>query len=331
MNLKASAPLLEVKNLKKHFPITGGFFGKQVAQVYAVDGVSFTLEAGKTLGLVGESGCGKSTLGRSILRLIEPTSGSIHYQGEDITHVSQQRMRDLRRELQIVFQDPFSSLNPRLTVRKILEEPFDIHGLFKRESERTEQIERLMKEVGLRPELADRYPHEFSGGQRQRIGIARALSLKPKLIVADEPVSALDVSIQSQILNLMMDLRDAYQLSYIFVAHDLAVIEHISDEVAVMYLGRIVEHAPAKELYANPTHPYTRALIASIPKPKPGEKRKKSLLEGDVPSPITPPKGCHFHTRCPSAKDICRTQAPALNPLSTSPTHRSACHFNGTI
>lgn len=329
---KPGQPLLEVRNLVKHFPVHGGFFGKEVARVHAVDNVSFSLQPGQTLGLVGESGCGKSTLGRTLLKLIEPTSGRILFEGRDLVPLSQQEMRPLRKDLQIIFQDPFASLNPRMSVGEILAEPFEIHGLFKDKNERKEQVQSLLKEVGLQPQSGDRYPHEFSGGQRQRIGIARALALKPKLIVADEPVSALDVSIQSQILNLMMDLKDKYGLGYIFIAHDLAVIEHISDFVAVMYLGKIVEYAKADSLYRKPSHPYTRALIASIPVPEVREGRKKVILEGDVPSPMKPPSGCRFHTRCPFVQDICRQQEPQATLISGSTSeHTSACHFANKI
>ncbi|MEN9808940.1 MAG: hypothetical protein RLZZ488_507 [Pseudomonadota bacterium] len=328
----ATTPLLEVKNLQKYFPVQGGFFGGTVGRVHAVDTISFSVKRGQTLGLVGESGCGKSTLGRTLLRLTEPTSGEILYEGKDLSKATPAEMRALRRDLQIIFQDPFASLNPRMSIREILSEPYEIHGLYPNPEERRAQIINLLKEVGLNPEAADRYPHEFSGGQRQRIGIARALALKPKLIVADEPVSALDVSIQSQILNLMMDLRDKYGLSYIFIAHDLAVIEHISDEIAVMYLGKIVEHTDSDSLYAKPLHPYTRALISSIPEPKVGVKKNRKVLQGDVPSPINPPSGCRFNTRCPYVKDICRTQEPALRNLgSEAQPHRVACHFAGEL
>lgn len=327
-----SLPLIEIKNLKKLFPVQGGFFGRTTGHVHAVDDVSFSVQRGKTLGLVGESGCGKSTLGRSLLRLTEPSSGEVLYEGKNILKVSPSEMRALRRELQIIFQDPFSSLNPRMSIREILAEPFEIHGLFKNSAERREQVIALLREVGLNPEAADRYPHEFSGGQRQRIGIARALALKPKLIVADEPVSALDVSIQSQILNLMMDLRDKYGLSYIFIAHDLAVIEHISDEIAVMYLGKIVEHTSSKSLYARPLHPYTQALISSIPEPKVGLKKERKILHGDVPSPVNPPSGCRFHTRCPYAKEQCKREEPTLKNLGNDQNqHWVACHFAGQL
>ena len=327
-----TTPLFEAKNLVKYFPIHGGILGREVARVHAVDDVSFTLHKGKTLGLVGESGCGKSTLGRALLRLVEPTSGSVQFEGREITTLNHSDMRLLRREMQIIFQDPFASLNPRMSIREILQEPFEIHGLFKGKGEREAQVQHLLQEVGLHPDAANRYPHEFSGGQRQRIGIARALALQPKLIVADEPVSALDVSIQSQILNLMMDLRDKYGLSYIFIAHDLAVIEHISDEVAVMYLGKIVEHTSSKSLYKRPLHPYTQALISSIPVPEVTDRKDRFVLQGDVPSPIKPPLGCRFHTRCPFVKDMCKTTEPKLRNLGTpADPHLVACHFAGEL
>jgi oligopeptide/dipeptide ABC transporter ATP-binding protein len=324
--------ILQINNLVKYFPINGGILGKQIAKVHAVDDVTFTLEKGKTLGLVGESGCGKSTLGRTILRLIEPTSGSIIFEGKDITNISQKDLRPLRKEFQIVFQDPFASLNPRMSIKEILSEPFEIHNLYKNKNERLDKIVSLLKEVGLSPESIDRYPHEFSGGQRQRIGIARALSLNPKIIICDEPVSALDVSIQSQILNLMMDLRDKYKLSYIFIAHDLSVIEHISDNVAVMYLGKIVEYTSSENLYKNPLHPYTQALISSIPRHNIVEKRERQVLQGDIPSPINPPSGCRFHTRCPFAKEICTNEVPNLKNLGTTENpHLVSCHFSKEI
>lgn len=323
-----SETLLEVENLVKYFSITGGIFGKEVARLHAVDGISFSLKKGKTLGLVGESGCGKSTLGRAILKLIEPNSGRIIFNQIEINKLTQKQLRPLRKDMQIIFQDPFASLNPRMSIREILSEPFEIHGLYKNKKEREEVIRNLIKEVGLSPDSIDRYPHEFSGGQRQRIGIARAIALKPQIIVCDEPVSALDVSIQSQILNLMVDLRDKYNLSYIFIAHDLAVIEHISDDVAVMYLGKIVEHTSAENLYKKPIHPYTRALISSIPRHDVVEKRERQVLQGDVPSPLKPPSGCRFHTRCPFAKDICTQQEPKLENFgSEDNAHLVACHF----
>lgn len=320
--------ILQIKNLIKYFPIHGGLIGKEIAKVHAVDDVSFSLAKGKTLGLVGESGCGKSTLGRTILRLIEPTSGTIVFNGKDITELSQKELRYLRKEFQIVFQDPFASLNPRMSIREILSEPFEIHKLYTNKNERELKIISLLNEVGLNPEFIDRYPHEFSGGQRQRIGIARAISLNPKIIICDEPVSALDVSIQSQILNLMMDLRDKYHLSYIFIAHDLSVIEHISDDVAVMYLGKIVEYTSSDNLYSKPLHPYTKALISSIPKHDIVEKRKRQVIQGDIPSPINPPSGCRFHTRCPFAKEICSEKIPELKNMGTdSSPHYVSCHF----
>lgn len=326
--MTTSNTLLEVKNLQKYFPIQGGLWWREVGKVHAVDTVSFSVQRGKTLGLVGESGCGKSTLGRTLLRLTDPTAGEIIYEGKDIAKLSAQELRALRKDIQIIFQDPFASLNPRMSIREILSEPFEIHGLYKNPQERDAKIIELLKEVGLNPEAANRYPHEFSGGQRQRIGIARALALKPKLIVADEPVSALDVSIQSQILNLMMDLRDKYGLSYIFIAHDLAVIEHISDDIAVMYLGKIIEHTSAENLYEKPRHPYTQALISSIPEPTIDRTKTRKTLQGDVPSPINPPSGCRFNTRCPYVKDKCRQLEPALqNKGTTDNPHWVACHF----
>ena len=319
--------LLEVRGLTKFFPIKGGFLSRTVGRVHAVDRVSFTLKHFQTIGLVGESGCGKSTLGRTILRLYEPTAGEVLFEGEDIAKLSKEAMRKRRRDMQIIFQDPFSSLNPRMTVGAILADPFMIHGTVPR-SERDARVEDLLKTVGMPTDAANRYPHEFSGGQRQRIGIARALALQPKLIVADEPVSALDVSIQSQILNLLADLKEKFGLSYIFIAHDLAVIEHISDVVAVMYLGRIVEHAAATDLYKNPRHPYTKALISAIPEPDMAVKKHRQILKGDVPSPISPPAGCHFHPRCPIATDRCKTEVPELRNMgSPSAPHLVSCHY----
>lgn len=318
--------LLEVKNLKKFFPIKGGILGKTVAKVHAVDDVSFTMRHGETLGLVGESGCGKSTLGRTVLRLYEPTAGGVNFDGEDLLALSPSQLRAKRRDLQIIFQDPFSSLNPRMTVGSILAEPFIIHNLgTKKEIEG--KVKELLTVVGMPADAHDRYPHEFSGGQRQRIGIARAIALNPKLIVADEPVSALDVSIQSQILNLMVNLRKQFNLSYLFVAHDLAVIEHISDKVAVMYLGKIVEYAEGDDLYAKPMHPYTKALISAIPVPDVEKKKEKQILTGDVPSPINPPTGCYFHPRCPFADERCRREAPVTRNVGTDKKpHLVACH-----
>lgn len=320
-------PLLEVKNLKKYFPIKGGILGRTVARVHAVDDINLSMRPGQTLGLVGESGCGKSTLGRTILRLYEPTSGSIRFDDEDLLALTPAALRAKRRDMQIIFQDPFSSLNPRMSVGDILAEPFVIHKIgSKKEIE--VQTAKLLETVGLPTEAAQRYPHEFSGGQRQRIGIARAIALHPKLIVADEPVSALDVSIQSQILNLLVDLRKKMGLSYLFVAHDLAVIEHISDVVAVMYLGKIVEYTDGDQLYSKPSHPYTKALISAIPEPVLDRKKERQILKGDVPSPINPPSGCYFHPRCPVATDRCKNEAPLLRDLgSPGKPHLVACHY----
>jgi oligopeptide/dipeptide ABC transporter ATP-binding protein len=307
-------PLLEVRDLKQHFTINKGFLGKKKT-VKAVDGVSFSVKEGETLGIVGESGCGKSSLGRSILRLIEPTSGEIKYKGKNITELKGKALKDLRKEMQIVFQDPFASLNPRNTVRDILEAPLIIHGMGNRK-QRLEIIESLIDKIGLRKEQLTQYPHEFSGGQRQRIGIARSLTLKPKLIIADEPVSALDVSVQSQVLNLMSSLQDEFDLSYIFISHDLSVVQHISDRVAVMYLGKIVELADVDELYSNPQHPYTQALLSAVPVPDPKQKRERIILQGDLPSPVNQPTGCTFHTRCPKATAECKTIVPELREKS---------------
>ncbi|TYS63926.1 dipeptide ABC transporter ATP-binding protein [Bacillus infantis] len=302
--------LLEVKELKQHFTLKKGFLGEKKT-VKAVDGVSFKVEQGETLGIVGESGCGKSSLGRSILQLIKPTSGEILFNGRNITHLPRKEMKELRRDMQIVFQDPYASLNPRSTIRSILEAPLIIHGL-KSRPERMKIIEGIIDKIGIRKDQLDRYPHEFSGGQRQRIGIARALTLNPKLIIADEPVSALDVSVQSQVLNLMVDLQKELNLSYIFISHDLSVVQHISDRVAVMYLGKIVEITHVEELYKNPLHPYTKALLTAVPLPDPTQKRERIILQGDLPSPINPPSGCPFHTRCPSATAACKEDVPSL-------------------
>ena len=323
-----TAPLLKVQNLVKHFPIHGGLLGRVVDKVHAVDGVSFELAAGETLGVVGESGCGKSTTGRCILRLIEPTSGEVSFEGQSVTQANKQQLRALARDMQIIFQDPYASLNPRMTVGAIVGEALSIHKLTKTAREYEDRIVQLLETVGLSADHLRRFPHEFSGGQRQRIGIARALAVSPKLIVCDEAVSALDVSIQAQVINLLEDLRDEFKLSYVFIAHDLSVVEHISHRVAVMYLGRIVEIAPARALYTSPQHPYTEALLSAVPIPDPRVKRKRIPLVGDVPSPIRPPPGCHFHTRCPIAqKGLCDVQKPELKAIGEG--HFVACHLRG--
>jgi len=309
-----STPLLEVRDLKMHFPVKEGVFRRTGKFNRAVDGVSLTIGAGETLGLVGESGCGKSTLGRCIARLYQPTSGQILFRGTDISTLPQRQMKPLRRDIQMIFQDPMESLNSRHTVGYILEEPLIVQGIGNRESRR-KRVLALLDMVGLPARSATRYPFEFSGGQRQRIGIARAIALDPKLIICDEPVSALDVSIQSQILNLLVDLQREMGLSYLFIAHDLAVVKHISDRIAIMYLGRVVEAAPGEAVYRKPAHPYTESLISAIPVPDPHRPRQKAMLRGDVPSPINPPPGCGFHTRCPRVMDICRQQVPALIPV----------------
>ncbi|ABO65859.1 MULTISPECIES: ABC transporter ATP-binding protein [Geobacillus] len=316
--------LLEVKGLKKYFPITGGIFGKQIGMVKAVDDVTFTVYRGETLGIVGESGCGKSTTGRMLMRLIEPTDGSITFEGKEVTALSKTELRRLRRDMQMIFQDPFASLNPRHTVEKILEEPLIVHGIGSKE-ERKRRVREMLEVVGLGSYHAKRYPHQFSGGQRQRIGIARALMTNPKLIIADEPVSALDVSIQAQVLNLLEDLQKQFGLTYIFIAHDLGVVRHISDRVGVMYLGRMVELADSESLYEAPKHPYTKALLSAVPIPDPDHKAERQLLSGDLPSPANPPQGCAFHTRCSACMDICRAQRPALKEVATG--HYVACHL----
>ncbi len=318
-------PLLEVSDLIKHYPVRSGILRRNVGAVHAVDGVSFTVGVGETLGLVGESGCGKSTVARSILRLVEPTAGSIRLNGLDITHLGKTNLRPHRRSMQIIFQDPFASLNPRMTAGDIVGEPLSVHRLAAG-NEKRERVTELFEQVGLRPDQMHNYPHQFSGGQRQRICIARALSLRPDLIVCDEPVSALDVSIQAQVINLLIDLQRSHGFSYLFIAHDLAVVAHISHRVAVMYLGRIVEIAGKRELFANPRHPYTQALLASVPVADPTAKRLTPLIDGDVPSPINPPSGCAFHTRCPHAMARCRIETPALADIGGQ--HRVACFLN---
>ena len=318
--------LLEVKNLRVHFPVKHGLFSRVKEHVKAVDDVSFTIQPGETLGLVGESGCGKTTLGRAIVKLVEPTAGSILFEGEDIAHLSGTALRARRRKFQMIFQDPYGSLNPRMTVSQIIGEAIDIHKLAESTVARQKRVEELLKAVGLDSAHAQRYPHEFSGGQRQRIGIARALAVEPKLIVCDEPVSALDVSVQAQIINLLQDLQQKWGLAYLFIAHDLAVVEHISRRVMVMYLGKVVELAEAKAIIGAPKHPYTQALISAVPVVDPDSKRKRIVLPGDVPSPIHPPSGCPFHPRCPVAElPRCSAEVPALREVA--PGHWAACHF----
>ncbi len=319
-------PLLQVKNLVKYFPIQGGLLQRVVERVHAVDGVSFDIGSGETLGVVGESGCGKSTTGRCLLRLIEPTSGEVWFEGKNVTAMGKAELRGMARDMQIIFQDPYASLNPRMTVASIIGEALTIHKLTKTKAEYEARIVDLLETVGLNADHMRRYPHEFSGGQRQRIGIARALAVSPKLIVCDEAVSALDVSIQAQVINLLEDLQAKFGLTYVFIAHDLSVVEHISDRVAVMYLGRIVEIASSRDLYTRPKHPYTEALLSAVPIPDPTVKRKRIMLQGDVPSPIHPPPGCHFHTRCSIAqKGLCDVQKPELKKSSDG--HWVACHL----
>jgi peptide/nickel transport system ATP-binding protein/oligopeptide transport system ATP-binding protein len=322
-----TGPLVEVRGLKKHFPIQTGVFSRVSGHVYAVDGVSFQIGRGETLGLVGESGCGKSTVGRTVLKLLEPTEGRIIVRGDDITDLEPAQMLPYRRQMQMIYQDPYASLNPRMSAGEIVGEPLIIHHVTPDRKERRERVAALFERVGLRPERMDLFPHEFSGGQRQRVGIARALALNPELIIGDEPVSALDVSIQAQIINLLMDLQEEFKLSYLFVAHDLAVVEHISDRVAVMYLGRIVEITDKTSLFETPLHPYTEALLSAVPIPKySARNRKRVILAGDVPSPINPPSGCHFHARCPYAMARCRHEVPQLREVI--PGHWAACHLH---
>ena len=326
--IKKGEKLLEVNDLKMHFPITRGvIFQRQVGAIKAVDGLDFTLYRGETLGLVGESGCGKSTTGRAILQLHRPTDGAVLFEGKDLTKTKGEDLRKMRRRMQMIFQDPYASLNPRMTVGSIIGEPLEVHGIGSSRKDRQERVQALLKTVGLNPYFVNRYPHEFSGGQRQRIGIARALAVNPAFIVCDEPISALDVSIQAQIINLLEDLQDELDLTYLFIAHDLSVVRHISDRIAVMYLGKIVELADRDELYANPKHPYTQALLSAVPIPDPQieNQRRRIILEGDVPSPANPPKGCNFSTRCPRVMDVCRQQDPPFKDYGNG--HYAACYL----
>ena len=319
--------LLRIDNLKVHFPIKSGLFPRVSGYVHAVDGISLSLVRGETLGLVGESGCGKTSTGLAILNLIDPTAGKISFKGVNISNMTNSDQREMRKRMQFIFQDPYSSLNPRMTINQIINEPMRIHGMYKG-SERADRIAYLLEKVGLTPEQGRRYPHEFSGGQRQRVGIARALALNPQIIIGDEPVSALDVSIQAQIINLLLDLQEEFQLSYIIIAHDLAVVKIICDRVAVMYLGKIVETAPFNDLYNSPKHPYTMALLSSIPQPNPRKARRKTVLKGDVPSPISPPSGCRFHPRCDKRLDKCASRMPELKKINQD--HMVACYLYDT-
>ncbi len=317
--------LLEIKNLKKYFPVKEGVFRKTVAHVKAVDDISFFIKRGETLGLVGESGCGKSTAGRTILRLLEATEGEIWFEGKNLLDLDKKELREMRKEMQIIFQDPYASLNPRMTVADIVGEPIDIHNLASSKKERNDRVAEILDTVGLGPEYMKRYPHEFSGGQRQRIGVARALAVDPSLIIADEPVSALDVSIQAQVINLLQDLQTDFDLTYLFIAHDLSVVKHISDRVAVMYLGKLVELADKKELFDDPKHPYTQSLLSAIPVADPTYEKERIILEGDVPSPVDPPSGCRFHPRCPYAMDVCSEIEPEFKDYGDG--HYAACHL----
>lgn len=319
-----SEPILKIRGLTKHFPIRGGVFATKQGDVKAVQEVSFDLRKGETLGLVGESGCGKSTLGRTLMRLEEPTAGSVLFEDTDLAKLKLGELFALRRDLQMIFQDPYSSLNPRMTVGEIVREPLDIHKWGSR-NEREAKVAELLTQVGLKPEMTDRYPHEFSGGQRQRIGIARTLALDPKVVVADEPVSALDVSVQAQVINLMVRLQKQHDLTYIFISHDLSVVEYISDRIAIMYLGRIVEIGDKTTIFEKPSHPYTRALIAAVPVPDPEKRGQHQLIEGEIPSPVNPPRGCAFHPRCPFAREECKAAVPPLEPMATGDSHLVAC------
>lgn len=324
--MTAAAPLLKVQDLKVHFPIKKGILARTVGHVHAVDGVCFELEKGETLGIVGESGCGKTTAGMAAMHLTPPTGGNVFWQGRNMGQMSRGELRALRKDMQLIFQDPYSCLNPRMTVNQILSDPMDVHGLYTG-GKRMERLAFLLETVGLSPEQGKRYPHEFSGGQRQRIGIARALALDPSLIIGDEPVSALDVSIQAQIINLLKRLKKQFDLSLVIISHDLAVVEYLCDRIIVMYLGKIVESADFASLYGNPRHPYTRTLLSAIPVPDPFRKKERIILQGDVPSPIHPPPGCRFHTRCPNSMEICRRKEPEMKTFG--PGHSAACHLYG--
>ena len=323
--MAAKEKLLELKNVKKYFPVKAGVFRRTVDHVKAVDDVSFHIYKGETLGLVGESGCGKSTTGRTILQLLEATEGEIYFEGKNLLELNKKDLRDMRKDMQIIFQDPYASLNPRMTVADIVGEPLDIHNLADSKEERNERVLEILDTVGLGKEHMRRYPHEFSGGQRQRIGVARALAVDPKLIIADEPVSALDVSIQAQVINMMQDLQDEFDLTYLFIAHDLSVVKHISDRIAVMYLGKLVEIADKTELFENTLHPYTQALLSAIPIADPTYEKERIVLEGDVPSPVDPPSGCRFHPRCPKAMDVCSEKIPEFKEYNDD--HYAACHL----